>query len=222
MESLSFFVAGPVLPATLLLGLLIAWSVLAMLGAVDLEMPGSDLDADLDLDVDASGASGSAGDGVALLMFRWLNLHNIPLIIWAGVFSICWWGVSATLWLAVDSRFFDEAGWLWSTALVLRNVAISLPLTKLITQPMRGWFQSEQLSATSIIGSECQISSLEASPEFGQVRLKTDGAPLLLNVRTDGPHLAQGAAVWITHYDAKRRLYIVSPTGTESPSEPNT
>ncbi|MCC6508489.1 MAG: hypothetical protein IT423_05240, partial [Pirellulaceae bacterium] len=85
-------------------------------------------------------------------------------------------------------------------------------LTKLVTRPFRGWYVTEDLSTQSLIGQECEICSSEATPEYGQVRFKTDGAPLLLNVRTDGSYLAKGARVWITHYDATRRAYIVSPT----------
>jgi hypothetical protein len=83
---------------------------------------------------------------------------------------------------------------------------------------MRGWFTSEKLTSKSLIGQECEISSHEASPEFGQVKFKTDGSPLLLNVRTDGPHLAKGERVWITHYDPARRVYIVSPTTSHGAS----
>jgi hypothetical protein len=81
---------------------------------------------------------------------------------------------------------------------------------------MRGWFQSTTFESKSIIGKEAEISSYDASPDNGQVKFKTDGAPLLLNVRTDGPHLAKGTRVWITHYDSVKRLYIVSPTTSAS------
>jgi len=79
---------------------------------------------------------------------------------------------------------------------------------------MRGWFLANSFESKSLIGQEAEISSYDASPENGQVKFKTNGAPLLLNVRTDGPHLAKGTRVWITHYDSTKRLYIVSPTTT--------
>ncbi len=210
MELLNSLFSGPVLPATLFLGLLVLWNLLAMLGTIDLDMPGSDVDVDLDVDIDAGSAG--ASDGLAVLMMKWLNLKEVPLVLWMGALAVIWWFFSATLWSWLDKRFFTEPGWLWSSLLVVRNLAIAIPLTKLATSPMKGWFVTERLTAMSLIGQECQISSSVASPEFGQVRYKTDGAPLLLNVRTDGPSLAQGTPVWITHYDAKRRIYIVSPT----------
>ena len=218
MELISSFFAGPILPATVLLLLMLGWSVLAVLGTVDLDMPGGDLDLDVDLDVDMDAQPGVpiGGNSVGVVAMRWLNVNNVPLVIWLGVFSLSWWMISACGWWLIDRNFFEGPGLLWSSLLTLRNVACALPITKWITGPMAGWFVTEKLSSSSLVGQEAAISSLEASPEFGQVEFKTDGSPLLLNVRTDGPHLARGARVWITHYDAKNRIYIVSPTGTDA------
>ena len=217
MEIITIFLTGPVLPATILLGLLIVWSCLALLGTVDLHMHGGhvDMPGDLHLDVHHPGGPGgvTATEGLGLLALKWMNLKDVPIVLWMGTFAVIWWFVSAVLWTLVDVRFFSPPSLLWSSLLILKNLAIALPITKVLTSPMKHWFVRENLDAISIIGQECQISSHDATPAFGQAKFKTDGSPLLLNVRTDGPHLAQGTRVWITHYDAKRRLYIVSPTG---------
>lgn len=222
MEFLTTIFSGPILPASLFLGFLLIWSLLAVAGTVDFDMPGGDVDVDFDLDTDGIGHG--AGDGLAVLALKWLNIKDVPLVLWMGSLAVIWWFLSAALWSLVDSRFLETSpGWLWSSLLVGRNLLISIPLTKLITQPMKGWFVTERLDAQSLIGQECQISSTEATTDFGQVKFKTEGSPLLLNVRTDGPNLAQGARVWITHYDSKRRVYIVSPTtaiGESSASTP--
>lgn len=194
----------PVLPASMLLALLAAWSVLAILGGTTFHGHHLSIDSDADIS-DAVSSMGS-------LTFRWLGLSEMPLIIWLSVFSLLWWTVSITLWKSVDMYFFSHPGLGWSTLLVARNLAITLPLTKLLTRPMRGWFISEELTSQSLVGQECEICSSEATPEYGQARFKTDGSPLLLNVRTDGSYLAKGDRVWITHYDAQRRAYIVSST----------
>ena len=241
MEFINTLFVGPVLPATMFLGLLLLWNLLAVLGTVDLHMPHGDIDlhlptdahihadvpthadvpshTDVHLDSSSGGIGSGASDGLAVLMMKWLNLKEVPLVLWMGILAVTWWFISAMLWTVVDRRFLTEPGWLWSSILVVRNLAIAIPLTKLATRPMRGWFTTERISAHSLIGQECKISSSVASPEFGQVKFKTEGSPLLLNVRTDGPSLAQGTPVWITHYDAKRRLYIVSPTTAVSASD---
>ncbi len=220
MEIINNLLIGPVLPATMFLGFMVLWSSLALIGAVDLDVPGSEVDVNLDLDLDAGG--GGPSDGLALLMVKWLNLKEVPLVLWMGALAVIWWFISASLWSAIDSRFFTNPGWVWSTLLVVKNLAVAVPLTKLVTHPMKGWFVVERLDSQSLIGKECQISSTVASTEFGQVKFKTEGSPLLLNVRTDGPSLAQGTHVWITHYDPKQRVYIVSPTTANGPVSDST
>ncbi len=211
MEIVATLFSGPLLPATLLLVAMLFWSFLGMLGSIDLDMPGAELD--LDVDLDATGGN-PIGDGMSTLAIKWVNLKSVPLIVWLGVFSVIWWFISACLWTIMDQHFFSPPGWIWSALLAVKNAAIGVLLTKFATAPMARWFVTEKLSANSIVGQECEISSLTANEEFGQVKYKTEGSPLLLNVRTDGSELVRGTRVWITHYDAKNRLYIVSPTTT--------
>ncbi len=224
MDMINSFFSGPTLPATLFLGLLVIWSLLAIVGTVDFDVPSgnSGLDTDLgaELNVDFESATQGPGNGLAVLMMKWLNLRDVPLVLWMGVLAVVWWFFSATLWQLLDSKIFKQPGWFWSSLLVVRNLAIAVPITKLATQPMKGWFHTERLDAQTLIGKECQISSLQANADFGQVKFKTEGSPLLLNVRTDGVSLAQGTHVWITHYDAKRRVYIVSPTTARGSNDP--
>ena len=210
LDFLQSLIAGPVLPATLLLSMLLLWSLLTITLGIG-----------IDLDSHAHGFFSSIGhitwDGVgSVTMFpmRWLNMRDIPLILWLSIFSLVWWTVSIGLFLAVDRTILGSPAWIISSLFVVRNLAISLPITKLCTQPMRGWFSTTHFESKSLIGEEAEISSYDATPENGQVKFKTDAAPLLLNVRTDGPHLVKGTRVWITHYDPKRRIYIVSATTT--------
>lgn len=217
MDLLEVALTGPVIPATLLFAVIILWSLLAIVGAVNLDAFDFDVDLDLDMDIDTEIElnTSSVTDGVGIVALKWLNIGGVPFILWIGILAMLWWGFSAALWVNIDVNYFSP-NWLWSPLLALKNLVIAVLLTKLITGPMKHWFKQEKLSHLNLIGKECTISSSEATPEFGLVKFKTDGAPLLLNVRTDGPHLVQGTPVWITHYDARRRVYIVSPTTTQT------
>ncbi len=162
--------------------------------------------------------AGTAIGGVVLTPAKWLNLRDLPIIVWGGVFTIAWWVVSIVGWYVCDVHLFGkEVEWFWSTLLIMRNIAIALVATKFITQPMRNWFANHELVARDLVGEEVLIISYDASPTHGQARFKTDGAPLLLNIRTDGPILPKGTRVWITHYDIAKRIYIVSATTTSTP-----
>lgn len=210
MEFWEPLLAMPVLPATLLLMLVVFWSLLTVVGGAIFH--GHHFHLDAHADGDAGDLFSSAGS----FTLRWLNLSEMPLMIWLSIFSLLWWGASVLNLLTIDLPLLGKPGTLWSVVLVARNVVLAAVLTKLITRPFRGWYLSESISSQSLIGQECEICSLEATPEYGQVRFKTDGAPLLLNVRTDGADLPKGTRVWITHYDAVHRAYIVSPTSQGS------
>jgi len=161
---------------------------------------------------------GDAIGSIILIPMKWLNLKQLPLVMWAGIFTISWWSVSILIWVIIDTALVKEPGFLAVSMMITRNVVLGLLATKAITQPMRGWFDTKELTSVSLVGQEAEISSFDATPENGQAKFKTDGAPLLLNVRTDGPHVPKGTRVWLTHYDSKKRVYIVSATTTTSNS----
>ena len=61
----------------------------------------------------------------------------------------------------------------------------------------------------------------EATATFGQAKYSTGGAPLLLNIRTDGVHLAKGDVAIIVAYDTERRIYTVTSASTSPAATSN-
>ena len=163
-------------------------------------------------------ALGAGKVGLSVLALRWLNITSVPIIVWLCIFSLSWWTLSALSWSWIDSNYLKDPSIIWSSILIFRNLIIAGLVTKVVTHPIRTNFSFTTQSTVpqDLIGKECVISSSEATPDFGLVKFPTGGAPLLLNVRTDGVHLPRGTPVWITHYDRTRRVYIVSPTTTKS------
>lgn len=232
MNLLQAFFSGPLLLPTVTLLSVSAWGLLATLFSFDshsgsvMDHAGSDVPlghGGLDhssggpASIEHSGSSGGRGvgnqshEGLFAAISQWLNIREMPLMFWFSVFAVLWWIISAAWWLIVDRWLLESPGIFWSFLLMARNLICTLPCTKIATIPLKGWESSTHFDARSLIGKECEISSTEAGPAFGQVKFKTQGAPLLLDVRTDGPYLARGARVWITHYDEKKRIYQVSP-----------
>lgn len=231
-ELIQPLIAAPVLPASVLLAAMVCWSLFTVLVGAGLGSDGNwschlhnPLSSVLHGGHEAgighsiSDYLGDALGAFVLTPTKWLNLRSIPFLLWLGVFALCWWSLSVAWWMAVDDWLVDNPSGLMTTLLVVRNLACALPLTKFLTQPMVGLFaDTGSLDSKSLIGEEAEICSYDATPENGQAKYKTGAAPLLLNVRTDGPHLIKGTRVWITHYDALKRVYLVSPTTTDSPS----
>jgi hypothetical protein len=60
-----------------------------------------------------------------------------------------------------------------------------------------------------MIGRSCVITSLEATPEFGQAQCQAEGAPLMLNVRAVEGVIPKGSQAEIVDYSAEQRVYFV-------------
>ncbi len=204
MTYLEPFFAAPVLPSTVLMMFMVLWAVMGLIGVI-----GHDIDAQPDLPE----ATGSLGG----LTLQWLNLRDIPLMLWLGSFAIGWWLISLGLWFSFDAPGTDASSWT-ITQQIARNTLLAVGIAKLLTQPMSGWFRPGQdYNSESLIGQVCEIWTATATASSGQARLKTDAAPLLLNIHTDGPNLTRGTLVEIVSYDPQRRIYTV----TRAPVEAN-
>jgi len=220
---------GPVWPASILVCLLVAYTALAMIGLldfgfdvpeVDLE-PGLDLDLDVPdpgLDVDGSMAEWDFWHGIGAISARWTNFGRVPVIVWGGIFATIFWAVSFLMWHGFDSNRYEPAV-LASILLSIRNVVIAVAGTKLATGPLVGSFaKGPSYDENHLIGATCEVTTTQATPEFGQAKFRAEAAPLLLNIRTDGPSIPKGTEVWIIGFDKKTRIYKVSLHPSEQTS----
>ena len=131
-------------------------------------------------------------------------------MIWMGVFVFLFWMLSYGLWHGFDSDRYAPT-WIPSMLLVVRNGVMAIIATKYITQPVVGKFlPPPAYDKDRLLGATCEISSIVACPSFGQARFRTNSAPLLLNVRTDGPEIPKGTEVRIVDVDPSKRIYTVA------------
>jgi hypothetical protein len=191
-----------VLPATLLLAMVVLYWLVALAA-------GWGFDAlDFDLDLDSNTSDGSLGGmlGAGAVSLKFLNIGQLPINIWGSVFSFSFWLVSM-IWPSEAATFGGFA------LILLRNAAIALVATKLLTQPLRGKFDPrEPENAADLVGSVGEVITAEVNPQGGQARFRADAAPLLLNVRSSQSIIAKGEQVEIVAYDHQRRLYTVERT----------
>lgn len=192
----SLFV-GPVWPASVLLLLVLGYLILSLGASWDMDGP--------DLEVDAH-----VWQSLGAATLRWLHLDAIPVVIWGGLFACINWLLAYILWNAFDSAR-HEPTLLVSATLAARNAIIAAVITKFATAPLAPYLGGgTAYGEETLIGRSCVVSSGEATPTFGQAKYDTGGAPLLLNIRTDGPHLAKGTAVRIIAFDPTKRVYSVT------------
>lgn len=200
----SLFV-GPLWPASVLLLLVIGYLALSLLTAIDFDGP--------DFDLDAHG-----WQSLGATTLRWLHLDTIPIIIWAGIFACVNWLLAYILWNSFDSHRY-EATLTTSALLAIRNCVIAGVITRYTTTPMLPYLaKGLAYDDESLVGQTAIISSGEATPQFGQAKYSTGGAPLLLNVRTDGPHVIKGTSVRIVAFEPRKRTYTVTPISTSTPT----
>lgn len=193
----SLFV-GPLWPASVLLLLVISYLAISLITSIDFDGPDIDLDA-------------NAWQSLGATTLRWLHLDTIPIVIWAGIFACVNWLLAYILWNSFDSLRYEPT-LTTSALLAARNGVLAGLVTRYATTPMLPYLaKGLAYDDESLVGQTAIISSGEATPQFGQAKYDTGGAPLLLNIRTDGPHVIKGTKVRIVAFEPSKRTYTVTP-----------
>ncbi len=197
-EFLRVWLTLPTAPATLLLMLVVAYWLFVIIGALDLDLFHFDLHLDLD------GHESFADWGMVGL--KWFNLGDVPLMVWVTAFSLPMWLASVVL-----DRNLSEPTTQQIVTAILRNAGIALVAAKVLTAPLKGKLKHvEPNPATSLVGRTCIVTTGEATPTFGQAQIDTtDGAPLMLTVRTTGGSLAKGMRAEIVDYAPELHVYYI-------------
>lgn len=199
MDMLQQWFSWPTLPFSVLLSVVVAYWLLVIAGAFDLDF----LDFDMDLDPGLDGHESVLDWG--LVGLRWFNLGDVPVMVWASAFALPAWVAST----AFDKGLADPTTKEIAIA-VLRDIGIGLLAAKVITTPLKGKLKLVEPNVIEdMIGRSCVITSLEATPEFGQAQCQAEGAPLMLNVRAVEGVISKGERVEIVDYSAEQHVYFV-------------
>lgn len=200
-------ISGPMLPLTILLVPVGIYWLLSIIGAVDHDLFGVDLDT----------ADGHHGDNhpVAELMhgaLRILNAKGVPVMMVLSILIAYLWGCSMLGNLWFNPGLSGGKGALASVG----GLAAAIVLTRLTITPLRPLFQLMQddpESAKPVLGRSGIVRTASVNERDGQVEIENSGAPLLLNARVaaGSPPLPRGTAVLVIQYDEPTGIYIVRP-----------
>jgi len=192
---------------TVLVGLVLLYWIMIIVGFIG--MDAVDLDLDVDADVDAGMDFEVGGPGVFASLSHFLHMQDVPVVIVGSFFIIFWWIIT----VSVNHLINPDQGVLISLAILLPCLAVSLVLTKIAITPFaRGLKNYDEFedSRERLIGSVTTVTTSEVTPEFGQVELATDGPEITMNARTlPGEELAKGDAAKIIAYDENTDIYTV-------------
>lgn len=205
----SFFDAVTSYPTaiyTALLGAVLFYWVLALVGLVDFESSGFDLDLQVDGSVDDLGAL--AGFIIAF------GLDGVPFSIVVSLLVLSAWTLCslAGMWLLplVPTTLLQVVA---GTGVLLVSGAISLPITALLLRPTRRLFVTHNaVSAGGLVGQTCVVTTSSVDEQFGYAEVKRRGAGLNVKVWARSPNtLTKGSVAHITEYDAAGERFLIEP-----------
>lgn len=210
LELLQESIKGYNLPLTILLGVVILYWVVALLGLVDIDIGG-----DFDLDVDADAESGheegvdtASGNFVNSAM-RFAGFADAPMMFVLSVFVVMVW-----VFNLIANMYFNplESG-AQATILLLPVAVAGFVSTRLLVRPLRPVMKmlKAKEAPAAIIGEQAVVVSASLDHEFGRVQIDFDGRPLVLNavISNQDQKLKKGAQVLVVSKIEDSENYIV-------------
>ena len=189
---------------TALLGLVLFYWMLALVGVVDLESGGIDLDLQADTSVDDLGTL--AGFIVAF------GLSGVPFSVVISLLVLVAWTVCclAGEWL-LPLVPGGPLQWLAGTLVLVVSFVLAVPATAVALRPMRRMFVTHRaVSNASLVGRRCTVSTSSVTATFGQATVARRGADIQIDVRAAEPNtLGRGATALIIDYDPATQRYSI-------------
>ncbi len=188
---------------TVFIGVLLVFWLFVIIGALDLEIMSFDADIDVDAEIEIPGFVG---------LMHTLGLTGVPftivitiLVFLAWVFSYI---VSAYLIPLIPSNLVQI---LVATITLVGAFLLAVPITSRIVAPLRKLSQENQAQSNKdFLGSHCAVTSLSVDNSFGQGKIKTQGASLIVRIRAELPNtIKKGDIVRPISYDEKDNVYHI-------------
>ncbi len=196
---------------TVLICVLILFWLLAILGALDIDIISFDNDIELDVDLDIDADIEIPGF-VGLL--HTLGFTGVPFTIVLTVLIFLSWVftyfISAYLLPLIPTELLKL---LVSTAGLFISFFIAVPISSKIIAPLRKLsLENQAKSNKDFLGSHCRVTSQTVDESFGQGKIQTSGASLIVSIRcTASAEVKQGDMVRPISFDQKKNIYQVIP-----------
>ena len=196
--------AFPTAIFTTLLGVVLFYWLLALLGLVDFES--GDLGLEAGDDVTGQDLGALAGVIVAF------GLQGVPLSISVSLLVLVSWTLSCLggMWLLPllpGAALAYPAGAL----LALSSVSLSVPIAARLVQPLRGLFVTHAaISNASLVGQVCKVLTQSVDEKSGRAEVAQRGASINIRVWAATPNpLVRGASARIVAYEDKTARYRI-------------
>ncbi|TDX52487.1 hypothetical protein [Orenia marismortui] len=215
MEYIQFAFTGiNILPSIFLIMVITYW-LLIILGIFSFDT----IDLELDLEVDFS--SNMYFDGginpeeikselgavkyYSVKILKFLNIGAVPIMFYGTILFLVLWALSMLVYYTNISPSS-----LLGTLIFVQNFIISIFITKGLTEPLKGFFDSmEDRSDIKIIGQSCVLKSSLNSDNIAQAEMIVNGYPIVINVKSLGENIVKGSQIIVVSKVQGKELYIV-------------
>ncbi len=222
-EFLDIALSFPTVIFSGMLILVVMYWLMAIVGAVDIELfdfdfefdevdVDIDFDADVDADIDADADvdAGSHG-GFLHAMMAAIGLGRVPVTIIASILTLVSWFLCFAAVYYLGPIF--GTGVFVGLGVVVGSVIVGLPITSIFTHPLKGLFEIHtKTGGHSLVGKLCKVTSGRVTESFGRGEVDDGGAGLLVSIRceTEGA-LTRGSRALLIEYDAEDEVFFVEP-----------
>ncbi len=203
-------IAYPTVVYSTLLGVVLVYWILALIGIVDFESASVDIDIDSDVPTDTDADVENVGELAAFLVA--FGLNGVPFSVVVTLMTLVAWTLSclAGMWLLppLPTSLLQIAA---GTGILVFSLAVSVPITARAIRPMRGLFVMHRaISNYDLVGQTCIVLTTSVDENFGRAEVSTRGAGLNIRVWAASPNqLSKGARGVIVEYDSSRERYRI-------------
>ncbi|MHC4636564.1 MAG: hypothetical protein ACYTBP_01710 [Planctomycetota bacterium] len=206
---------------TVLLILTVIYWLTVILGVLDAELfdfnfdSGLEVDADLDVDADGEVDVDGVELGALRSVLHFFYIGEVPVMILLSIMILSMWA----LCMLGNYYLNPKSSVLIAVPIAGVNLVISLFICKVFAMPLKkiyDVFNTDYNTPRKVIGRICIITTTKVSKKMGQAEVKTKGAPIVLNVVSEGGHVFhKGDEAVIIGKDDEKGIYTIAPVNLE-------
>lgn len=206
MSFLQLLTSFPGVLPSIVIGVLLVFWLLTIVGLLDLDSFGPDWLGGGD-DADVSGLPE---------MLLALGLDRLPFSIVISGVAFYWW-LLTMLATALLLPYVPLPMWLSGTLVLAAALVVAVLLASVSLRPLKPLFVvNENVTRESAIGRRCRILTLSVEDQFGQAEVEMGGGTrLTLQVYAAQPNrLVRDSQAVVLEFDSRRKRYLVAELET--------
>ncbi len=218
-ELLTEMLALPTVVFTMLLGVVAAYWLFVIAGALELDVleglhgAGESADAAVGAGIEAAHAHAHLLEGADLTVFDALGIRGVPLTVWLSGFILFAWAGTLLGMHAFGASLAAFVGPFAAGALIaLAAMVVSIAATAIVVRPLRRFSVVHGAVANrSLVGKLCTVTTMRVDRDFGQAEIEDGGAGLLVQVRcAEANDLTRGSKALVFDYDSEAGVFHVA------------